>query len=344
MKVTIKEIAEIAGVHRATVDKVLHDRPGVSDEVRQKIKKIIDDLEYTPNHAGRVLQKQSKIYHFAAILCDVDAAPFLQAGIQEGVRNQANFNIEVSFHYTSFQNAVEQSHFIDQAVRDGVDGIILSPIHSQAVREAINRTVMQGVPVVTIDSDILDSARLCYVGLDGVRASRVAGRLMGQLTGGEGEIAIISSAIATENNNYFVAMREQGFRRFIEENYPGIRIVECIESFEDPRITYEKTKELIDRYPALRGIYITCGGITEVGRALLECGRSDAIRVICFEDYPQTLELLRIGVIDITLAGELTRQGALPVELLIKKLVFEEDPPQNQIFTEIRILVKESID
>ena len=30
MKITIKQIAEIAGVHRSTVDKVLHNREGVS--------------------------------------------------------------------------------------------------------------------------------------------------------------------------------------------------------------------------------------------------------------------------------------------------------------------------
>ena len=58
MKVTIKEIAERAGVHRATVDKVLHNRVGVSDEVRMKVQRIIKEMGYTPNPAGRVLQKQ----------------------------------------------------------------------------------------------------------------------------------------------------------------------------------------------------------------------------------------------------------------------------------------------
>ena len=46
MKVTIKEIAERAGVHRATVDKVLHNRVGVSDEVRMKVQRIIKEMGY----------------------------------------------------------------------------------------------------------------------------------------------------------------------------------------------------------------------------------------------------------------------------------------------------------
>ena len=67
MKVTIKKIAEIAGVHPATVDKVLHNRPGVSDEVRERVQKLIDELGYKPNPAGRVLQQQGKEFIIAAI-------------------------------------------------------------------------------------------------------------------------------------------------------------------------------------------------------------------------------------------------------------------------------------
>lgn len=225
-----------------------------------------------------------------------------------------------------------------------MDGIILSPINSDLVRQAINRAADKGVPVVTTNSDISESKRLCYVGLDGERASRVAGRLMGQFLGGAGDIAIISSAIATENNNYFVTIREQSFRKFMAETYPSVRIVECVESFEDPLITYKRTRELIAKHSNLRGIYITCGGVAEVGRALRESGKSDRIRVVSFEDYPQILDLIRNDVIDVTLASELTRQGELPVELLMKKLIFGEAPQTEQVFTEIQILVKESID
>ena len=55
MRVTMKEIAERAGVHQATVDKVVHNRVGVSDEVRAKVQAIIDELGYKPNPTGRVL-------------------------------------------------------------------------------------------------------------------------------------------------------------------------------------------------------------------------------------------------------------------------------------------------
>lgn len=341
MRVTMKEIAERAGVHQATVDKVVHNRVGVSDEVRAKVQAIIDELGYKPNPTGRVLQRQGKKYRIYAILVDVDALPYLKNGIEQGLKEWAGFDIEVTHAVTGFQEAKRQSEYIDKAVLDKADGIILSPINADCVRRAIDRAADAGIPVITTDSDIDGSRRTCCVSIDSAKASRIAGRLIGQFLNGQGKIAIISSAIETENNNYYVRMREQGFTDFIRREYPEIEIVSCIESFEDPQITYRKTTELLKEQPELRGIYITCGGVAQVGRALIESGRADSIRVLCYEDYPEIVELIRQGVVDWTLGGEKAAQGSLPVKLIMDQLVFGRKPATDRIFTDTRILIKE---
>lgn len=341
MRVTMKEIAERAGVHQATVDKVVHNRVGVSDEVRAKVQAIIDELGYKPNPTGRVLQRQGKKYRIYAILVDVDALPYLKNGIEQGLKEWAGFDIEVTHAVTGFQEAKRQSEYIDKAVLDKADGIILSPINADCVRRAIDRAADAGIPVITTDSDIDGSRRTCCVSIDSAKASRIAGRLLGQFLNGQGKIAIISSAIETENNNYYVRMREQGFTDFIRREYPEIEIVSCIESFEDPQITYRKTTELLKEQPELRGLYITCGGVAQVGRALIESGRADSIRVLCYEDYPEIVELIRQGVVDWTLGGEKAAQGSLPVKLIMDQLVFGRKPAIDRIFTDTRILIKE---
>lgn len=341
MRVTMKEIAERAGVHQATVDKVVHNRVGVSDEVRARVQAIIDELGYKPNPTGRVLQRQGKKYRIYAILADVDALPYLKNGIEQGLKEWAGFDIEVTHAVTGFQEAKRQSEYIDKAVLDKADGIILSPINADCVRRAIDRAADAGIPVITTDSDIDGSRRTCCVSIDSAKASRIAGRLLGQFLNGQGKIAIISSAIETENNNYYVRMREQGFTDFIRREYPEIEIVSCIESFEDPQITYRKTTELLKEQPELRGLYITCGGVAQVGRALIESGRADSIRVLCYEDYPEIVELIRQGVVDWTLGGEKAAQGSLPVKLIMDQLVFGRRPATDRIFTDARILIKE---
>ena len=144
MKVTIKKIAEIAGVHPATVDKVLHNRSGVSDEVRERVRKLIDELGYKPNPAGRVLQKQGKEFVIAAILVKVDALPYIKEGIGKGIRGQTGLDISIHWYLSSYSDAGQQAQSIDKAVEEKVDGIILSPINSNRVREAVNRAA--GIP------------------------------------------------------------------------------------------------------------------------------------------------------------------------------------------------------
>jgi DNA-binding LacI/PurR family transcriptional regulator len=54
-RTTIKDIAERAGVSKGAVSYALNGRPGVSDETRDRILAIADDLGWYPNRAARAL-------------------------------------------------------------------------------------------------------------------------------------------------------------------------------------------------------------------------------------------------------------------------------------------------
>ena len=55
---SIKDIAKIAGVSISTVSYALNGSNKVTEETRQRIKKIADDLKYVPNMAARTLKRQ----------------------------------------------------------------------------------------------------------------------------------------------------------------------------------------------------------------------------------------------------------------------------------------------
>ena len=63
----VKEIARLANVSIGTVDRVIHDRVGVSPKTRELIKKIIKDINYQPNLLGRRLAS-NKITQFATLI------------------------------------------------------------------------------------------------------------------------------------------------------------------------------------------------------------------------------------------------------------------------------------
>ena len=55
MSITLKEIADMAGVHKSTVDKVIHNRPGVSDTKRQQIRQLLNEHGYASNPLAKAL-------------------------------------------------------------------------------------------------------------------------------------------------------------------------------------------------------------------------------------------------------------------------------------------------
>ena len=68
MKMTTSRIAELAGVSRGAVDKTIHNRPGVREDVRQKVLQVIAETGYVPLSVRKASVQPSKTFRVAAIL------------------------------------------------------------------------------------------------------------------------------------------------------------------------------------------------------------------------------------------------------------------------------------
>lgn len=339
--ITLKEIAEMAGVHKSTVDKVVHNRAGVSDEVRQKIQKLLDEYEYRPNQAARALQYQKKPLKIGVVLIQVDAFTMLKTGIERGLAEFSHYRTELELLSVPFEGSAAMANHIYDMVEQKYDGIIVSPINSEPVRQAMRQASECGIPVVTVNSDLEFEPKLCHIGQGGTKASWAAGRMMGEMTGGSGKIAVITSAVAAENNNYYTKIRESSFIDYIQKNYPDLTIVSCIESMEDIQITRKETELLLQREPDLCGIYITCGGVAEVGEAVKAAGKAGKIKVIGFESYPSTLEMIRQDCVTCTVDTDIEQQGVLAVRVLMDYLVNQKKPQTDVQSTDIKFVLKE---
>lgn len=97
MSITLKEIADMAGVHKSTVDKVIHNRPGVSDTKRQQIRQLLNEHGYASNPLAKALNYQKKKLTVAVVLPPVDATPELRAGAERVQQDFISFNIELQY-------------------------------------------------------------------------------------------------------------------------------------------------------------------------------------------------------------------------------------------------------
>ncbi|MGI0530583.1 LacI family DNA-binding transcriptional regulator [Treponema socranskii] len=163
---TIKDVAERAGITVTTVSRVLNNRGYISAQTREKVYRVMSELDYRPNEIARALvQKQTKL--IGAIVPSL-LHPFFSACINylEKYAFSNGFKLLVC---NSQQNSEKESDYIDMLKSNKVSGIIL------CTRSGKIASRLDQFPVVTIERSISDSipAVLCDNYRGGVYAAEL---------------------------------------------------------------------------------------------------------------------------------------------------------------------------
>ena len=98
MGITLQQIAEMAGTTKSTVDKVIHERPGVSEKKRQEIKKLLKEHGYEANPLAKALNYQKRKMRVAVVLPQITAAPDIKKGISVVYQDFHSFNMQVDYY------------------------------------------------------------------------------------------------------------------------------------------------------------------------------------------------------------------------------------------------------
>lgn len=252
---TIKEIAALAGVSRGTVDRVLNDRGAVNPETAEKIRKIAKELDYKPNRAGLVLAAQKKRLKLGVILFST-GNPFFQdvlAGIDEKVEELANYNCTVITKQISF-GVEAQLQTIDELLAEEVNGIAMTPYNDARIRNRINALYEQGIPVVTLNTDIENSRRLAYVGSNYTRSGATAAGLLQLMTSGTVNIGIVTGS----SNILCHTERIAGFMKTLVPYRDRIHVIDTVEIHDDEVESYEKTTALLSEHPEINALFFCC--------------------------------------------------------------------------------------
>ena len=162
MRATIKIIAERAGVSIGTVDRVLHDRPYVKEEVRRRVLEVMEELDYRPNRMASALATSGLTRQFAIIQPTWESyvGAAMAAGVEKFRRERQDYNVHVTV-YPYPQGQTETClRLLDQAAEE-TQGIALCAADCPPVRQKLEELAERRVPVVTFNSDIAGGKRLC---------------------------------------------------------------------------------------------------------------------------------------------------------------------------------------
>ena len=133
---TLKEIADLAGVSRGTVDRVLNHRGSVNPQTERKILEIVQALDYKPNKAGIVLAAQKKNLKLGVVLLGRDTVFYddILAGVRDKAEELEGYNCSVLLRQTEY-DLNRQLEAIDELVAEEISGLAISPYNDNAVRE-----------------------------------------------------------------------------------------------------------------------------------------------------------------------------------------------------------------
>lgn len=250
---TIKEIAELAGVSRGTVDRVLNKRGAVNPKTEAKILEIAKALDYKPNRAGIVLAAQKKKFKFGIVMFGI-GNPFFDdviAGFKEKEEELSGYNCTVLIRRISAFGVEDQLEAIDSLLAEEISGLAISPQNDPSIAKKINELYDMGIPTVTFNTDISGSKRIAYVGSNYYKCGQTAAGLMHLMSSGPLNIGIVSGYSQILCHTERIA----GFKSCLEQ-YTNLHVVDFFENKDDDFISYEKTTKMLTEHPEINAVFL----------------------------------------------------------------------------------------
>lgn len=294
----IGDVATRAGVSPATADRVLNRRPGVREVTARRVLKAAAELGYVSEEEalGTLRPRPSRL----VFLLPAGTNPYL-ALLGETVKRMAADPTDTNATVRCFFIDSFNPKVLSEALHrygEKADGIAFMAIDHPLVRETVSALGAKGKHVVTLVSDVSNSGRTAYVGLDNRSVGRTAAYLLGRFSKTpHGKVALIAASRTYRAHEE----REMGFLGLMEEAFPGLNVVGLREGHDNRDENYRHTLTLLSEYPDLIGIYNVGGSSDGVARALRERGRAHEILFIGHGLTADTRSYLLDDVMDVVI-------------------------------------------
>ena len=337
--VSIKQIADLAGVSRGTVDRALNDRYGIDPDLKARILKIATELGYRSNRAGKMLSIRKSPLRIGVQMPSIGNDFFLdvEQGLQAAAKTYEDFGLTLEIRSMKGFDAQTQVAQVREMVAGGIHGLAIVPINHPDVVMLLDELAEKNIPVITFNTDLTDGKRMGFVGNDYWRSGATAAGVLRLLSHHEpARVAILTGSVQMLGHN----QRIHGFTQVIRQHCPKIEILDVFETNDDDLTAFDLTRNLLAQEPGLSALYLTAGGVTGAARAIEAAGRSGQIQIICHDLTAAEKRYLESGTIAVTIGQQPFEQGYKPVQYLFEYLLDGTLPPAETI-TRSEIYIRE---
>jgi ribose transport system substrate-binding protein len=182
--------------------------------------------------------------------------------------------------------------------------------------------VDRGVAVMTFDSDVPQSRRFAYYGVDDLEIGRNVMVELAMLLNGQGRVAILAG-----NQNAPNLQRRAQAVREEADRHPGIQVVGTFHHIETPQDAAAEVIRVGNAYPEVNA-WAMVGGWPLFTRTLLTDIDPSHTKVVAVDALPAQLAYVEQGIAPVLLAQSVYDWGYVGVRTIVEKLHLNQEVPE----------------
>lgn len=247
----------------------------------------------------------------------------LKEGMEDGVDklNDNGFNVQIDVRAPQGESDEEgQLSIVRDMINKKYTALLLSPISDGNLVPGVEEALENDIPVLNVNDGIIKEAPY-FVGPHAAENGERMAEWFSEKVGGEGKVAVVVGMPKA----FAARQRTLGFETWIEENAPGIEIVENQNADWDRAKAKDIADTWIKKHPDLKGIFANNDTMAlGVQEAVNNSGKD--ILVMGVDGIGEAYESIRKGELDATIDSFPTFKGQIAVEMALRNLADQELP------------------
>jgi LacI family transcriptional regulator, galactose operon repressor len=321
--ITIKQVAEKAGVSIQTVSRVLNHRPDVSPETRKRVQEIIENLGFQPYAIARGLASKRT---YTLGLISPDFTDFWFAQVATGAEAEAHAHGYFFMLGTTGLNPQDEPKFLRLLTERHVEGILFIRAEHLKDFEHLRNLQQSGIPVVTTGF-YLPGSEFSFIEVDNLAGARQATQHLLNL--GHRQIAMLTGPRGLNS----VENRSQGYLQALESAgvAPNPELIIQGQSWWH-RAGYDGTQALLSKQVPFTALFahndrLARGAMLALNEAGLKVPQD--ISIVGYDDIPEA-EFADPPLT--TIRQPMRAVGQAAAQLLIKLIEDPSAAPQQLLF------------
>jgi LacI family transcriptional regulator len=313
-RATIEDVAALAEVGIATVDRVLNERGGVRPETAQVVLKAARRLGLRrilppSHHAGLRIEVLLNRRELPLIARMAEAFEHIGRGLDHSIIVQRTLLADD-----------EPAHIAARLKATTCNAVVIYAPEDEVVVEAVNAVTAAGVAVVTVISDLPSSRRLAYAGIDHYMAGETAGFFLCRMIRQRGPILVLCHNFRIQSH----AERIRGLRTFLEREDLGIHIADIVQGQDSVALSGRLLSEAIRRHPDIVGIYNAGAAHQAILQVLPEVSGPTAPVFVGHELTAETRGMLRDRTMTLVIDQAPIQQAQKAIDCLLQHYGYRE--------------------